>query len=118
MPFALLIASAPSGVWAVFWFCFGAFGHNCLSATLLTLPADLFPSRSVATANGFSGFFGYFGGMLFTLIVGWVVMSTGYRPIFVVIAFLDIFAAFFIWTMMKDPSYATNKQNISATTPS
>lgn len=101
MPFALLIASAPSGLWAVFWFCFGAFGHNCMTATLLTLPADLFPSRTVATANGFSGFFGYMGGMLFTLMVGLMVGSLGYGPVFVTIAFLDIFGAFFIWTMIK-----------------
>jgi ACS family hexuronate transporter-like MFS transporter len=108
MPFALLIAKAPSGGWAVFWFCFGAFGHNCMTATLLTLPADLFPSRSVATANGLSGCIGYFGGMLFTLMVGWIVMGIGYGPIFVVIAFLDIFGAFFIWTLMKTPKLSQN----------
>lgn len=108
MPFALLVAKAPSGGWAIFWFCFAAFGHNCISATLLTLPADLFPLRSVATANGLSGFFGYMGGMLFTLAVGWMVMSLGYRPIFTIIAFLDIVGAFFVWTLIKMPPSSHN----------
>lgn len=103
MPFALLITKAPSISWALFWFCFAAFGHNCMTATLLTLPADLFPSRTVGTANGLSGFFGYFGGWVFTLAVGLIVTSVGYGPVFVTIAFLDIFGAFFIWTMVREP---------------
>jgi ACS family hexuronate transporter-like MFS transporter len=103
MPFALLIASAPTGEWAVFWFCFGAFGHQCISATLLTLPADLFPKRTVATANGLSGCCGHLGGMLFTFAVGWLVIHLGYKPIFTIIAFLDIIGAAVLWTILRAP---------------
>jgi ACS family hexuronate transporter-like MFS transporter len=110
MPFALLIATAPSGGWAIFWFCFGAFGHNCISATLLTLPADLFPKRTVATANGMSGGIGYFGGMLFTWTVGWFVLHTGYKPIFIAIAFLDIIGAIALWTFLRVPKAQSNTQ--------
>ena len=110
MPFALLIAKAPSGEWAVFWFCFGAFGHNCISATLLTLPADLFPKRIVATANGLSGGIGYFGGMLFTFTVGWLVMHLGYSPIFTAIAFMDIIGAAALWILIRTPSQGITGQ--------
>jgi ACS family hexuronate transporter-like MFS transporter len=103
MPFALLIAKASSGEWAIFWFCFGAFGHNCISATLLTLPADLFPKRTVATANGMSGSIGYLGGMLFTWTVGWMATNVGYTPIFTIIAFLDIIGAIALWTILRVP---------------
>ncbi len=111
MPFALLIAKAPSGEWAVFWFCFGAFGHNCISATLLTLPADLFPKHTVATANGLSGCIGYFGGMLFTWGVGWLVMHLGYGPIFTMIAFFDIIGATALWLLLRIPQPQLNTSN-------
>lgn len=106
MPFTLLIATAPSGGWAIFWFCFGAFGHNAISATLLTLPADVFPKRTVATANGLSGSMGYFGGAIFMLIVGWTVVHHGYTPVFTMIAFMDLVGAMFLWMLIREPKSA------------
>jgi ACS family hexuronate transporter-like MFS transporter len=103
MPFSLLIATAPSGGWAIFWFCFGTFGHNCISATLLTLPADLFPRRTVASANGLSGCAGYLGSALFMLIVGQLVTHRGYSPVFTAIAFMDLIGAAFLWTLIRTP---------------
>ncbi len=112
MPFALFIATAPTGEGAVFWLCFGAFGHNCISATLLTLPADLFPKRTVATANGMAGAIGYFGGMLFTWRVGWLAMNVGYTPIFTTIALLDIIGAIALWTILRVPKTQPNTQAV------
>jgi ACS family hexuronate transporter-like MFS transporter len=103
MPFALFIAKAPSGEWAILWFCCAAFGHNCISATLLTLPADLFPMRTVATANGLSGCIGGLGGFIFTLTVGWLVMHIGYTPIFSIIAVLDLVGAGLLWSLVRAP---------------
>jgi MFS transporter, ACS family, hexuronate transporter len=103
MPCALLIGKAPSAGLAIFFFCVGAFAHQALSSTLLTLPADLFPKHTVATAYGLSGGIGYFGGMLFTLLVGWVVTRLGYGPLFTIIAFLDIFGAVALWSLVRAP---------------
>jgi len=103
MPVTLLIAAAPSVGWAIFWFCCGAFSHSAVSATLLTLPADLFPKRTVATANGLSGSCAHFGGMLSTFVVGWIVVHIGYAPVFVFIAFLELVAAAFLWIFLRNP---------------
>jgi MFS transporter, ACS family, hexuronate transporter len=70
---------------------------------LLTLPADLFPYRTVATANGLSGSCAHFGGMLFTLCVGWLVMHTGYALIFIAIALFDIIGASLLWILLRAP---------------
>jgi ACS family hexuronate transporter-like MFS transporter len=112
MPFALLITKAPSSGWAIFWFCFGAFGHQCISATVLTLPADLFPKRTVATASGLAGFMGYFGGIMFTQIVGWLVMHGGYGPVFTMIAFFDIIGVTILWVLLRIPQTQPNTVNI------
>jgi ACS family hexuronate transporter-like MFS transporter len=106
MIFAIFIGQAPTAPWAILFFSIGAFAHQALSSTLLTLPADLFPKRTVATANGMSGTFGYLGGMLFTLIVGRVAESVGYAPLFVGIAFFDLVGAMILWVVLREPEQA------------
>lgn len=100
---AIFIGKAPSAEWAIFFFSIGAFAHQALSSTLLTLPADLFPKRTVATANGMSGTIGYLGGMLFTLVVGRVAETVGYGSLFVSIAFFDLIGAAILWTLLREP---------------
>jgi len=92
-----------SAGWAVLFFCIAAFTHQAMSSTLLTLPADLFPHRAVATAYGLGGTIGYIGGWLFTLMVGWLATNVGYAPIFVTIAFLDLIAAGVLWVFLRAP---------------
>ena len=108
MPFLLLVLSARTPGWAIFWFCFGPFGHNIISSVMLTLPADLFPKRTVATANGLSGCVGYIGGMAFTKVVGVVVTAThNYVPIFIAMAFLDIIGAVILFSLVRQPRAAS-----------
>jgi ACS family hexuronate transporter-like MFS transporter len=102
MPFAFFITKAPVG-WAIFWFCVAAFGNQAISATMLTLPADLFPKRIVGTANGLSGTCSHFGGMLFTFSVGWLVTHIGYSPVLVIIALLNLIGATLLWTLIREP---------------
>ncbi len=99
---AIFIGSAPTAGWAVVFFCVGAFAHQAMSSTLLTLPADLFPKRSVATANGLSGMIGGLGGLLFTKVVGQVAMTIGYAPLFIAIAFFDLIGALLLWSFMHE----------------
>jgi MFS transporter, ACS family, hexuronate transporter len=100
---AIFIGTAPTAAWAVFFFCIGAFAHQAMSSTLLTLPADLFPKRTVGTANGLSGMVGGVGGLLFTKVVGFVALTIGYAPLFIAIAFFDIVGALLLWSFMREP---------------
>jgi MFS transporter, ACS family, hexuronate transporter len=103
MVFAVFIGSAPSAEWAIFFFCIATFAHQSMSATLMTLPADLFPESTVATANGLSGTMAVSGGMIFTYIVGKVARTIGYGPLFIAIAFLDIIGVAFLWALLHKP---------------
>ncbi len=100
---AVFIGVVQSAELAVVFFSIGAFSHQAISSTLLTLPADLFPKRTVATANGMSGMAGYAGGILFTWITGQVARTIGYGPLFVGIAFFDVVGALFLWAMLRAP---------------
>ena len=99
---ATFIGRAPNVEWAVALFCVGAFAHQAMSSTLLTLPADLFPSATVATANGLSGSFGILGGMLFTMVVGIVAMRVGYAPLFIAIGLFDLVGAALLWMLVRE----------------
>jgi ACS family hexuronate transporter-like MFS transporter len=102
MVLAIFIGRAPNAAWATAFFCVGAFAHQAISSTLLTLPADLFPRRAVATAGGMAGSVGFFGGMLFTLVVGYVAKTIGYSPLFVGIAFFDLIGAAVLWALLDE----------------
>lgn len=105
MVFAVFIGGAPSPGWAIFFFCIGTFAHQSMSATLMTLPADLFPKSTVATANGLTGTTAVLGGMIFTAIVGRVAQTIGYGPLFTVIAFLDLIGVAFLWCLLREPKH-------------
>jgi ACS family hexuronate transporter-like MFS transporter len=104
MVFAIFIGRAPTPAWAIVFFCIAAFSHQAMSSTLLTLPADLFPKRTVATANGLSGSAAGLGGMLFTMVVGIVAMKIGYGPLFTAIAFFDLLGAAALWALLREPT--------------
>jgi ACS family hexuronate transporter-like MFS transporter len=98
---AIFIGSAPTAGWAIFFFCVGSFCHQSMSSTLLTLPADLFPKRAVATANGLTGPLAHLGGMLFTLTVGYVVVHIGYKPLFTCMALFDLAGAALLCILIR-----------------
>ncbi|MFA6076137.1 MAG: MFS transporter [Negativicutes bacterium] len=102
MMFAVFIGMSSSVYWAIFFFCVGSFAHQSLSSTYLTLPADLFPQTAVASANGWSGGIGQFGGMLSTFVVGYVVMHIGYNPLFVAIGCLDLIGVAALWVLLRE----------------
>ncbi|WP_044174050.1 MFS transporter [Flectobacillus major] len=53
------------------------------SSNAYTLVSDLFPSNAVASVVGFGSMAGALGGVLFSMIIGWVLNQTGsYAPLF------------------------------------
>lgn len=81
-------------------FCIGGFAHQMLSGALLTLGADLFDAREVATASGMAGSVAWIGGTGSTLLIGAVVETIGYHPLFVGMALLDVIGAIVLWSLL------------------
>lgn len=88
-------ALAGSTTAAVALLCIGGFAHQLISVTLNTLSADLFGSRELGLANGMLGSAGWIGGLGFSLLIGQVVTTTGYGPLFAAISIFDLVGA--IW---------------------
>jgi ACS family hexuronate transporter-like MFS transporter len=87
LPASLFIVASPLSL-AIVFFSLAMFAHQFWSANVQTLPADLFPSRVVGSVEGLLGSAGSFGGMLFGLVVGYMVGEHGYAPAFLVAGLL------------------------------
>lgn len=103
LPTTLFIAAAPLN-FAIVFFSTAMFAHQFWSANLQTLPADLFPPRVVGSVEGLLGCAGGFGGMLFGLLVGWLVEREGYPPAFFIAGLLHPLA--FLVILMFVPRVA------------
>jgi len=94
------IGLAASPYVAIALFCTGAFAHQTISGALFTLASDVFGQHEVGTATGFSGMFGWLGGMIFSLIVGAMAATLGYNPLFVCLMLFDVIGAIVAWKLI------------------
>ena len=80
------------------WLAVGIIGvataaHQGFSATLYTLPGDVFPRSAVGSVVGIGGMIGAIGGMVMAKYAGYVLDKIGvYTPIFVVAASVYLLA--------------------------
>lgn len=98
-PACIGLAGSPG--MAISLFCVGGFAHQMLSGALMTLSADLFDRRVVATATGMAGSAAWIGGLSFSLVIGALADTIGYNPLFVCLALFDLTAAALLWSMLR-----------------
>jgi ACS family hexuronate transporter-like MFS transporter len=78
--------------WSVAWVSVATFGYTGALANMLALPADAYPKRTLATIWGLASMGSGFGGMLFSLMTGWLVSRYSYTPAFIVFGLLPLVA--------------------------
>jgi ACS family hexuronate transporter-like MFS transporter len=83
MPASLFISNAPLSL-AIVFFSMAMFAHQFWSTIVQTLPADICDSSIVGSVAGLMGAVGSFGGMLFSLLAGYLVTKHGYAPVFLI----------------------------------
>ena len=77
------------------------FAHQTLSVTVITMSSDLFRKNEVATVAGMAGTFGNAGLLIFSLLIGALVIKIGYTPFFICLGLLDVIGAVILWTVVK-----------------
>ena len=70
------------------------------STNTLTLPADLVPSRLVASVSGISGVGAGLGSVLFTKLVGYVADTYSFTPVFVLVGILPLLSLAALFLVM------------------
>lgn len=103
MPLAIPAVFASSWPAAMFFISIATFGHQSWAASFITLPADLFPKRMVASAYGLSAMCGFLAGAIFTKFVGKMVGSTGYVPVFIAVGCMHVVATVVLVIWIRSP---------------
>ncbi len=70
------------------------------SVNTLTLPADLVPSRLVASVSGLSGMGAGIGSVLFTALVGWLADTHSFTPVFMLVGLLPLLSLLMLFAVM------------------
>jgi len=85
-------------LFAVSTFCYAAW-----STMALSLPADLFPSRSVASVSGLSGTGAGIGTILSTYAIGRISDSYSFEPVLIVASLIPLLATALVFLLIRQP---------------
>lgn len=106
----LVIIAVHIGSWKAGLIClsFGTFGHQAWSASMMTLPSDLYPKRMTAFCYGIASMMGSFGSALSQWGVGSVIDAVGYLPVITVAGLLHPIAAMLVVFFVKPKQKTVN----------
>jgi ACS family hexuronate transporter-like MFS transporter len=101
MPWAYFITKAPVEL-AIVLFSLAFFGQQSWSTLVMVLPADLFPRSAVGSVAGMVGFGGAMGGVVFGLVVGYLLdHQYGYGAVFGIVSTLHVAAFAVVMTTVR-----------------
>ena len=72
-------------------------GYTGSLANMLALPTDLFAKNAVASVYGIASMGAGFGGMLFSLVTGWLVDHFSYTPVFIGFGLIPLVCVSILW---------------------
>lgn len=75
-------------------------GYTGCSANMLAFPSDVFPKNAVGSVYGLASMGSGFGGMVFTLLTGWVIDHYSYVPVFFGFGITPLVCAGIIWGLL------------------
>lgn len=109
---ALMLAAIPAVLAAspwtsIAWVSIAMAGYTGSLANMLALPADVYAGSAVASVYGLASTGAGFGGMLFTLITGWVVDRYSFTPVFIGFGLIPVVCVTLLWTLVETRSPQT-----------
>jgi ACS family hexuronate transporter-like MFS transporter len=99
MTSALFVGESKSAAGCIALISVATFGYTGALANLLAIPGDVFPKGAVASIWGFASTGAGFGGMIFSLVTGWLVQRYSFQPAFVLFGIIPLISAWLVWTL-------------------
>lgn len=90
---------APAATLSILFVSIAMTGYTGALANMLAMPADVFPGNAVGSIWGLASMGAGFGGMLFSLITGWVVDRYSYTPVFIGFGLVPLICGTIVWTL-------------------
>jgi ACS family hexuronate transporter-like MFS transporter len=92
MPLIVFVPRVPVQ-WAIVLFSIAFFGQQSWSTLVMIIPTDLFPRRIVGSVAGLVGFGGSMGGVVFGIVVGYLLdHGFGYGTVFAIVSTFHVAA--------------------------
>jgi ACS family hexuronate transporter-like MFS transporter len=88
--------------WLSLCFAISTFAYAALSTMILNLPADIYPTRSVATVSGLSGTAAGLGTIAATYVTGLVADRYSFEPILIGASIIPLAAMVALLTLIRD----------------
>jgi ACS family hexuronate transporter-like MFS transporter len=83
-------------------FALSTFSYAAWSTMALTLPADLFPSRAVATVSGMSGTAAGLVTIVSTFLIGQVTDRMSFGPVLIVASIVPLIATALVFLLIRE----------------
>lgn len=92
-------------------------GYTAAVANMLAMPADVFPQGGAASVYGLASMGAGVGGMIFSLITGWLVERYSYVPAFWLFGLIPLISVWILWTLLGSlqPELPPLKEPVSST---
>jgi ACS family hexuronate transporter-like MFS transporter len=87
--------------WIVIAFAISTLAYAGFSTIVLTLPADLYPTGSVATVSGMSGTGAGIGAIIATYLIGVIADHYSFRPIILAASVIPLLAPVLVLTLVR-----------------
>ncbi len=88
--------------WLVTCFAISTFAYAAFSTMMLNLPADLYPTHSVASVSGLSGTGSGIGTIIATYLIGVVADRYSFEPILVVASLIPVLAVLSVLALVRN----------------
>ena len=75
-------------------------GYTAALASMLAMPADVFPAEACASVYGLASMGSGFGGMVFMLATGWLVDRYSYLPAFWLFGLIPLVCVAILWILL------------------
>ena len=99
---AIFVGAISSATGCIALISTATFGYSGALANLLAVPGDVFPKGAVASIWGFASMGSGIGGMIFSLVTGWLVDHYSFTPVFVLFGVIPLVAAWIVWTLPRN----------------
>jgi MFS transporter, ACS family, hexuronate transporter len=106
MTSAVLVGETKSAAGCIALISVATFGYTGALANLLAVPGDAFPKGAVASIWGIASMGAGFGGMIFSLVTGWLVERYSFQPTFLLFGVIPLISAWLVWTLPKTEELA------------
>ena len=97
---------------AIFLISFAVWGYASWATMGLTFPSDLFPHDVVGSVTGLSGLGAGLAGVLFTLLVGWLVDKFSYYPAFFLAATVPMLATLSVLLLIRPLKVESHQSSV------